>query len=158
MIVRSTLMAGRVKTQTFKPGGQQQQQHDITGGGGRGGWKSSSTQDKNELTFQRAFQQVIFAIILNLASSGINHFYYDHYYLLSVNLEKCRKNMCELGALSLFCKYLAIPPAMPIEISTLKQSIIINKMTKTHILQANLKAMFSLTTAGIHFLSFLFFF
>jgi hypothetical protein len=32
-------------------------------------------------------------------------------------VEKCRKNLSENGALALFSKYLAIPPAIPIEVS-----------------------------------------
>lgn len=59
-------MAGRVKTQTFAPGGGIQENNNFSRKKG-----NEKLQDKNELTFQRAFQQVIFAIILNLASSGM---------------------------------------------------------------------------------------
>ncbi len=53
-------MAGRVKTQLFRP-----EPHPVLGG-----HKNEKTPDKNEIIFQRTFQQVVFAILINLASSG----------------------------------------------------------------------------------------
>jgi hypothetical protein len=70
-------MAGRVKTQLFKSG-----QDAMTSGGGRQNKPAEKATDKNELVFQRTFQQVVFAIILNLASSGILFIYSILHYII----------------------------------------------------------------------------
>eukprot|EP00026_Physarum_polycephalum_P001226 Phypoly_transcript_01227.p1 GENE.Phypoly_transcript_01227~~Phypoly_transcript_01227.p1 ORF type:complete len:1145 (+),score=181.20 Phypoly_transcript_01227:25-3435(+) len=79
------------------------------------GRRKNNEKANGELVFQRMFQQVVFAIILNLTSS-----------------EKCRKNLCEHGALALFSKYLAMPPAIPIEIVQLALRAICSLTTAAH--------------------------